>query len=94
LKCSSIGTGKADLAIDLEGMRLGHHAVKLDAVVAQIKGHTVEAAKKIEMPPRAAKLAVGGELEPDVLLLADRPLDLAVFHRAQRLGGDLVALAL
>jgi hypothetical protein len=87
-------TGKADLAADLEGVRLGLHAVKLNAVVGQVERHTVEAAKEIKMPPGAAKLAVGGKLQPNLLLLLDRPFDLAVFHRTQRFGGDLVALAL
>jgi hypothetical protein len=46
------------------------------------------------MPPGAAKLAVGGEFQFDLLLLFDRPFDLAIFDGAQRFGGDLVALAL
>src|SRR5215468_4074617 len=46
------------------------------------------------MPPGAAKLPIGGELEPDLLLLCDHPFDLAVFNRAQRLSSDLIALAL
>src|SRR5262249_58896947 len=56
--------------------------------------HAFQPAEKIEMPPRAAKLAVGGELEPDPLLLVDRCFDLAILDRAQRLGGDCVARAL
>jgi hypothetical protein len=87
-------TGKADLAVDLKCVRLGLHAVKLDAVVGEVKLHAVEAAKEIKMPPGPAKLAICGEFQPDFLLLFDRPLDLAVFDRAQRFGGDLVALAL
>jgi len=84
-------TGEADLAVDLERMRLGLHAVELNAVVGKVEAHTVETAKEVEMPPGTAKLAVGGRLEPDLLLLCDCPLDLAVFNRAKRLGGDLVA---
>jgi len=57
--------------------------VELDGV-GGIEGDAVEAAEEVEVPPRAAKLAVGGELEPDLLLLLDRLLDLAVFDRAQR----------
>ena len=41
--------------------------------------HAVEHAEKIEMPPRAAELAVGRDFEPDLLLLFDDLLDLAVF---------------
>src|SRR6266516_7956340 len=40
------------------------------------------------MPPRPAVFAVGRELQPDLLLLADDVLDLA-----QRAGGNLAALA-
>ena len=87
-------TGKADLAVDLERVRLGLHAVKLNAVVGEVELHAVEAAKEIKMPPGATKFAIGGEFQPDLLLLFDRPFDLAVFDRAQRFGGDLVALAL
>jgi hypothetical protein len=61
-------TGKADFAVDLERVRLGLHAVKLDAVIRQVKDHAVKAAKEIKMPPGAAKLAVGGEFQPDLLL--------------------------
>ena len=86
--------GKADLAVDLDRLRLGLHTVKLDAVIGRVKRHSAEPAKEIEMPPGAAKLAIGGELEPDLLLLFNRVFDLAIFDRAQRLGGDFVARAL
>jgi hypothetical protein len=36
--------------------------------------------KEIEMPPRTAKLAVGGELEAHVLLLLDYRFDLTVLY--------------
>ena len=77
-------TGEADLADDLERMRLGLHAVELNAVVGKIEAHAVETAKEAKMPPGTSKLAVGGKLEPDLLLLCDCPLDLAVFNRAKR----------
>jgi len=44
--------------------------VELNAVVGKIEAHAVETAKEVEMPPGTAKLAVGGKLEPDLLLLA------------------------
>ena len=43
--------GEADLAVDLDGLGLGLHAVKLDAVIGRVKRHAGEAAEKIEMPP-------------------------------------------
>ena len=43
----------------------------------------IEHAEEIEMPERAAELAVGGELKPDVLLLLDDLLDLAVLDRLE-----------
>src|SRR5262249_22037746 len=51
-------------------------------------------AEKVVVPKRAAKLAVGGGAQPDVLLLADDRLDLTVFDRGELGGGDLAALAL
>jgi hypothetical protein len=87
-------TGEADLAVDLQRVRLGLHAVKLNAVVGQVEGHAVEAAEEIKVPPGAAKLAVGGDFQPDFLLLSDRPFDLAVFDRPQRFRANLVALPL
>ena len=59
-----------------------------------IERDAVETAEEIEMPPGAAEFAVGGELEPDLFLLLDDLLDLAVFDLAQRVGRDLAALAL
>ena len=58
--------------------RLGLHAVKLDAVVERVDLDAVEQAVEVEMPPRAAELAVGRDFQPDVLLLLDDLLDLAV----------------
>src|SRR5208282_1668138 len=75
-------------------MRLGLDAVKLNALVGGVKRHAIEMPEEIEMPPGAAKLAVGGELQPDFLLLFDRVADLAVFGRAQRGIGNFVALVL
>ena len=80
--------GEADPAVDLDAFGLGLHAVKLDGVHL-IERDAVETAEEIEMPPRAAKFAIGGEFQPDLFLLLDDLLDLAVFDRAQRVGGDL-----
>ena len=95
LKCSSIGwPEKPILPVDLDALGLGLHAVELDAVGGCRGVDAVEASEEIEMPPRAAELAVGRELEPDLFLLLDDLLDLAVFDFLQLRGGDLAALAL
>jgi hypothetical protein len=86
--------GKAELAVDLQRVSLGGHPVKLDALVRDVERYAVEAAEKIEMPPRAAEFAIRGELQADLLLFSDRLFDLAVFDRAQCLGRDLVTLTL
>ena len=86
--------GEADLALDPDALRLGLHALELDAVVELVDFDAVEHAEEIEMPPGAAEFAVGGELEPDLLLLLDDLLDLAVLDLLQLGGADLALLAL
>src|ERR1051326_752372 len=49
------------------------------ALVCGVKRHTVEPAEEIEMPPRAPEFAVSRKLQPDLFLLFDDLLDLAVF---------------
>ena len=85
--------GESEPAVDLQRVSLGLHAGKLDAVIGEVEADTVETAEEVEVPPGAAELAVGRHLEPDLLLFFDDPLDLAIFDRAQGIGGDLVALA-
>ena len=46
-----------------------------------IRSTPCKAPEEIEMPPGAAELAVGGELQPDLFLLLDDLLDLAVLDR-------------
>src|SRR5262249_35612438 len=69
---------EAELALDLQALRLGLHAGELDAGRGLIRLDTVEAAEEVEVPPRAAELAVGRALQADVLLLLDDVLDLGV----------------
>ena len=59
--------GEADLVDDPDALGLGLHALELDAVVELIELDAVEHAEEIEMPPCAAELAVGRELEADRL---------------------------
>ena len=75
--------GEADLAGDLDALHLGLHALELDAVVEFVELDAVEHAEEIEMPPGAAEFAVGDELEPDLFLLLDDLLDLAVLDFLQ-----------
>ena len=86
--------GEADPADRADALGLGLHAVKRDALVDLIKLDALQALEEIELIPGAAELAVGGKLQPDLLLLPDRLFDLAVFDRAQRVRGDLIARAL
>ncbi len=71
------------MPVTLMLLRLGLHALELDAVVELVDLDAVEHAEEIEMPPGAAEFAVGGELEADLFLLLDDLLDLAVFDLFQ-----------
>src|SRR5262245_27825118 len=86
--------GETELADHADAQRLGLDPLELDAVVEFIDLDAVQHAEEIEVPPRAAELAVGGELEADLFLLSDHVADLAIFHRLERLGGDLALLLL
>ena len=88
--------GEADLVDDPDAPRLGLHALELDAVIELVELDAVEHAEEVEMPPGAAELAVGRELEADRFLLADDLFDLAVLDRgklgrADRAGRRLLA---
>ena len=75
--------GESDLAGDAHAQGLGLDALELDAVVELVDLDAVEHAEEVEMPPRPAELAVGRELEADLLLLADDLRDLLVFDRLE-----------
>ena len=70
--------GEIDLADDAHALGLGLDAGELDALAGRVELDAVEPLEEIELPPGAAELAVGRELEPDLLLLLDDLLDLAV----------------
>jgi hypothetical protein len=61
------------------------HVVALDAV---------ESPEEVEVPPRAAELAVGDGVKSDFFLLFDDALDFAILDRLQRLAGYGAAGAL
>jgi hypothetical protein len=73
----------AELAHDAQHHRLGLRALELDLALAEIGFDAGKLAEEIVVPKRAAELAVGDRSQPDVLLLADRLLDLAVFDRRE-----------
>ena len=81
--------GKADLADDAHALGLGLHPGKGDALAGGIELSAVELFVEIELPPGTPELAVGRELEPDLLLLLDGLLDLAVLDCLELVGGDL-----
>ena len=68
--------------------------MKGDAFADLIKLDAVKLSHIVELIPGAAELAIGGELQADVLLFLDRLFDLAVFDCAQRLSRNLVTRAL
>src|SRR2546423_3028625 len=80
-------TGESDLADDVRPFRLGLHAGELDAVLDLLHRNAVEAAEEIEMPPGAAELAVGGELQAGLFLLDDDFFDLGILDRLELIGG-------
>lgn len=81
--------GKTDAVDHPHALRLGFHAGKLDPGAGGIHLDAVEALIEIEVPPRAAELAVGDGAKTDLLLLLDDLFDLAVFHRLELSGCDL-----
>src|SRR5207253_5117928 len=85
--------GKAELVHDADALRLGLHSLKLDTMVEVVALDAVEHAEEVEMPPRAAELAVGGELQTDLLLLPDHVPDLAILDLLQLRRRDLALFA-
>src|SRR4029079_5193835 len=86
--------GEADLADDAQALRLGLHAAELDALVAFVEIDAVEHAEEIEVPPGPPELAVGRELEADLLLLLDDLPALAVLDGLELGRRDHALLAL
>src|SRR5271166_2571983 len=75
--------GEPELADDANTLCLGLHPAELDALIGLVELHPIEHAEKVEMPPGPAELAVGGKLEPDLLLFRDDLLDLTVLDRLE-----------
>ena len=69
-------------------------AGELDAVRGAHQLGAIEQLEEVELPPGAAKFAVGRKLQADLFLLLDDLLDLLILDRFQRGGVDLALLAL
>src|SRR6478609_3877595 len=83
-----------DLAGDADALRLGLHALELNAVVVLIDLDIVEPVIKVEMPEHAAVLAIGRALQPNYLLLLDDLRDFLVLDLLQISCADLTLVAL
>ena len=70
----------------------GLDAGKLDAVVGVKQFAARQLCEKVEMPPGAAELAVGRELQPGRGLLVHDLFDLHVLDLAQIVGRNLALL--
>src|SRR5450755_5049830 len=74
---------KSQLADHAHRVMPGLDARKLDALVGMKQFAARKMAKKVKMPPRAAELAIGRELQPERCLLVHDLFDLHVFDLAQ-----------
>jgi hypothetical protein len=85
---------EAQLAGDLYAAGFGLHAVELNALLRFIALHAVQAVKEIEVPPRAAELAVGDYFQAAGALVLYHLADRFVFDLAQGGGVDFPGLKL
>src|SRR5262249_55367098 len=83
----------SELAGDAHALVAGGDAGKCNAGIHDVAFDPVEAPEKIEVPPGAAELAVGGALQPHLLLLLDGALDLAVLDPLELRRAALALLA-
>ena len=79
---------EADLARDFQRLRLGLHALELDAVLGLDDVDALQSVEEVEMPPSAAKLAVGDGFEADLLLLLHDVADRVVLDGAKLIRAD------
>ena len=84
--------GIAELAGDGDVFRPGLDARELDAMRGADQFGAVEQLEEIELPPGAAKLAIGRKLQADLFLLFDDLLDLLIFDGLECGGVDLALL--
>ena len=85
---------ETELSDDAHALWPGLDAMERDALRAVERLRAGESFQKIEMPPRAAELAVGDGLQARLFLLVYEFLYLAIFDGVEVVGGDLPLFAL
>jgi len=80
---------EVELAGNAISLRPRRHPAKLDAMRERDLLAAGEPPAEVEVPPRATIFTVGRELQPDLLLLPDDGLDLAILDRLEVGGRDL-----
>src|SRR6266702_2431111 len=78
-----------ELAGNAISLRPSRYPAKLDAMRQRDLLAADEPPAEVEVPPRAAISTVGRQLHPDLFLLLDDGLDLAILDRLEIGGGDL-----
>src|SRR5262249_22359467 len=81
--------GKSQLAGDAHPLVAGRNAGKCNAGIHDMALDAIEAPKKIEVPPGAAKLAVSYCLKPHLLLFLDDSFNLPVLDCLDIRSSDL-----
>src|SRR5262245_54452393 len=89
-----VRSGYAKLAGDHDALIARRHAHERNTGIHDVLLNAVDAPEKIEVPPRPAELAIGDRLQPDLFLLLDDALDLAVFDCLEFGRADLALGAL
>src|SRR5205823_3990065 len=86
--------GEPELAGDAHALGPRLHALELDPLARRVALDAIEALQKIEVPPGAPELSVGGGQQSDVLLLPDHGRDLPILDVIELAGGELPPLSL
>ena len=82
-----------EFADDADALRFRLHTLELDARTGIVELRARQRRVEIEVPPGAREFAVGDDLEPGLLLLADDPADFSVLHALEFCVRNLVRLA-
>ena len=75
---------KRDPAVDAHAFVARRRTRECDTGVRGMPAHTRESPEEIEMPPRAAQLAVGHCAQADGLLTRDHPRNLTILDERER----------
>ena len=85
--------GEVDPPVDVQSLGLGLGPFELQALRHADQLDAVEVFEEIVVPPRAAELAIGRELQSAFLLLGDYLPDLRILNRLEMIGADFTVLA-